>query len=202
MSKDAEIEMLVLQPLFAVDDNAFAVVALIFKYLWILLDVTFAAAMAPGVGDAESESGWNMSKQPLVQFVAEHPPDEVISFVEMTKTVAMANEEFFIVKSDGLGVGMHCDSHLARQVVKDPHIVVADEKVQFNTFVGQLCHAAKNAHEPFGYHIFIGKPKVKYVAQEHHHGGIAPHLVQQLAQLTLAVDSVGFCAKVGVGNEV
>ena len=56
VAEHAVVEVFLLQPLTAIDDDAFAVVALVFEYLGVLLDVAFTAVVAPCVGDAEGET--------------------------------------------------------------------------------------------------------------------------------------------------
>ena len=50
VAEDAVVEGLLIEPLLAVEDNAFAVVALIFKYGGIFLYVSFATVAAPPQG--------------------------------------------------------------------------------------------------------------------------------------------------------
>ena len=97
---------------------------------------------------------------------------------------------------------MHGDVHLVLQVVEQPHVVVADEEVQLDAFVGQLGHAPQQPHVAFGHHVAVGEPKVEHVAEEHHHGGILLYAVQQLAELLFALQRVVAGTQVGVGDEV
>ena len=142
VAEDTVVERLLREALLAVDDDAFAVVALVFEYLGVLLDVPFAAAGAPGMGDAEGEAGGQEGEEALVETAAEDAADEVVAVVEVTQAVAVSDEEPAAVELQQAGVFVHGDVHLVFQVVEQPHVVVADEEMQLDARVGQFGHLA------------------------------------------------------------
>ena len=56
VSKNAVVKVFLFQSLLAVENNPFASIPSVFKYLWILFDVALATVVAPAVGDAKGES--------------------------------------------------------------------------------------------------------------------------------------------------
>lgn len=90
VAENAVVEMLGLQPLAAVDDDAFAIVALVIEDGGIFFDMAAAAVAAPSVGYAEGEGRGQEREEELVDAAAEDEADEVVAAVEMAEAVAVA----------------------------------------------------------------------------------------------------------------
>ena len=61
---------------------------------------------------------------------------------------------------------MYLYAAFARQIVGNPHVMVAREKDYTNAPVAHLCQLAQHAHKTLGHHSFVFEPEIEYVAHQ------------------------------------
>ena len=80
--------------------------------------------------------------------------------------VAVGDEDFFAREGHHLRRGVNLQPALAREVVADPHVVVAREENHPDTPVGQFGQLAQRPHEPLGDHAAVFEPEIEDIPDQ------------------------------------
>lgn len=110
--------------------------------------------------------------------------------VEMSQSVAMTHIEPFVVKDHCARCVVHFDRQFFLEIVEHPHVVVADEIVDFDALVGEGRQFAQKPHIAPWHHMSVTEPEVENVAQENQSASVEGDFVEQLAELFLAYSAI------------
>ncbi len=118
-------------------------------------------------------------KEPFQRPRPEYPVQEFQHRLSVDiHVVAVGDEDFFAREGHHLRRGADLHPALTREVVADPHVVVAREEDHPHAPVRQLGQFPQRAHEALGHHTAVFEPEIENVADQKYRFRIAGDLVE------------------------
>lgn len=162
MGEDEEVHLFLLENLAGILD-------LEFVFVTENEDLRFMGGAAGGgemARDGKSVARVQHAVQHAIGLVSKNAFYKIITPLLAAQTVAMAHQTAFAVNQKGFRLIKHLATKLLREVILHPHVVIAGEKIDLNTFLMEFIKKVKETEVTFGGHIAVFKPKVEHVAQE------------------------------------
>ncbi len=181
VSKNKEINMLIVELAIAVLDEPFFLFAKEFRY-----GCELPARPRKVLHEPDARIRMQACKQPLACLTAEDPFDELVSVISRAQAVAMADTEYPAVDFTDYRLPVNCDPELITEVAKHPHIMITREDIHLNAAVSNFRQLAEQPGEAFGYNSPVFKPIVKQVAQQVYLPGIPGDPVEPSNNMPLA----------------
>ena len=133
-----------------------------------LLAVPLARLAAPPMAEAQRPVGMHAPrKEPSQRPRTENAVQKLEHRLPVDlHVVTVGDEDFFAREGHHLRCGVNLQPALAREVVADPHVVVAREEDHPHAPVGQFGQLAQRPHEALGDHTAVFEPEIEDVPDQ------------------------------------
>ncbi len=141
------------------------------KLVVAMVDGVFMSRFAPAfprevVSKGDAKVRMQTMKCPLRQRIAENPLQQLVFSVARSQTIAMPDVIGFAKQFAHNRLVMNLRAELFGEVTLHPHVMVADEVVDFDPHIGQFAEFAQQTAVSFGNGLVIFKPEVKDIAHQ------------------------------------
>jgi hypothetical protein len=201
MSKHEKIYLSFFQDILAIRDQPFPILS---KELIVRMTGDGSTSSAGIICQANADGWGQYTKQPSTKRIPEYLFQQLIPMIAGPQAIAVTNMKLTPVEYVITGAVKNGDIQLAFKIAAHPHVVIPDEKMDWNSAVSDFRQFPEDANKSLGDNGAVFEPEIKQVSEYEYHGSILACNVQETDNFALPLQTgcTVWGSEVKVGKEI